>query len=161
MASISFTESSRPSLILNASNEIGVAFLDLSRQKTHAVTEVIFSKSFTKASLYYTKDHIQYGWPKEITSSSSLNPIYPFEEIPGTSSDWVTICYSSNTSISPECHSKTMNYFKELRASVQKVKIIFDSEKTYENSLLKQTVASACKDFFPNLKSYSLVFPSV
>ncbi|HAB99430.1 MAG TPA: hypothetical protein DCE71_06380 [Parachlamydiales bacterium] len=131
----------------NVFPSIGSAYLDRTNQKTYALAEIIFNGSFTEAYLYYTRDHIQYGWPKEITSSSSPNPIYLFEETPGTSTDWFQINYPPDMYISPKSHSTVGDCLKRCCASVQKVTVTFDSEKTYENSLLKMTVVRACKFF--------------
>jgi hypothetical protein len=162
MASTSFTNSSSSLITQNASIWIGVAFLDFSCQKTHAVTQVIFNESFTEAYLCYTRQHIQYGWPSEIIDAFSPSPAVLSEVIPGYSSIWTKVNYEdpSNTPIPPEYNLIIGNYLKRCCAYVQKTTIIFDSEKTCENSLLKKTVIYACKNFFPNLKSYALVFSS-
>lgn len=152
MASPSPIGLSSPSLEQNAFISIGVASLNLANQKTHAISRVTFNESFTEAQLCFTKDQIQYDWPSHVTDPSSPNPITRL--IPGISSNWTEITLSGPMVQLPK------DFVKNSCASVQKAILIFDSEKTYENTLLKSTVVTACKDCFPNLKRYSLVFSS-
>lgn len=163
MASAPVRNSSSSLIIQNASIWIGVAFLDFSCQKTHAVAQVIFNESCTEAYLYYTRNHVQYGWPSEIVDAFSPSPAMRSETIPGYSSIWTKVNEKdpSNTPIPPEYNVITGNYLNRCCVSVQRMTIIFDSEKTCENSLFKKTVIYACKNFFPNLKSYSLAFPFI
>jgi hypothetical protein len=129
----------------------------LANQKTHAVSKITFNKSCTEAQVCFTKDQIQYGWPSDITSSSSPNPINEAMISPGFISSWTRITIS----IPEEDPQFTKDFLSKCIASVLRVTLIFDSEKTYENTLLKDTVRRACRDIFPNLKSYSLVFSSL
>jgi hypothetical protein len=150
--STSSTDLSSISLGQNAFISIGMASLNLASQKTHAISKVTFNESLTEAQLCFTKDRIEYGWPSHDTSSIQLdiNRITP-----GFSYNWIQIELSSPLEQVPE------DFTKKCCKSVQKAILIFDLEKTYENTLLKSTVVAACKDYFPNLKSYSLVFSSL
>ncbi len=141
---------------------IGVAYLDSTYQKTHAVANVTFNERFTEAYLSYTKDAIKYGWPSKLTSPSSPNSIDASEETPGLIANWtkVSSTYPSFITDCPEYRSAVDDYLKNCCASVQQVIVTVDSKKTYTNSLLNITVIDACKDLFPNLKSHSLVFTS-
>lgn len=153
MASPSSVGLSSLSLGQNAFISIGVASLNLENQKTHAISKVTFNESLTEAQLCFTKDQIQYDWPRHLTNPSSPNPITGLT--PGISSNWTQITLSIPKEQLPK------DFTKKCCASVQNAILTFDSEKTYENTLLKSTVITACKESFPNLKSYTLVFSSL
>ncbi len=161
MASVASTEPSHPLVGQNAFVSIGVGYLDLTSQKTHAITVVTFKKSCRKAHLTYTRDHIQYGWPSVVSSPSSVNPINPLQEVPGMTLHWRTFSYAPpfNAPIRPEYYSITYDYLEKCCASVEKVKVFIDSKEMYENSLLSKAVIPACRDFFPNHKGCTLEFP--
>jgi len=159
-------KSSDLSLERNASIMLGVASLNLANQKTHAVSKITFNKSCTEAQVCFTKDQIQYGWPSDFISSSSPDPINEARISPGFTSNWTEITISTRAedplTRKYEDHPQlAKDFINKCIASVQQVTLIFDSENTYENTLLKDTVRCACRDVFPNLKSYSLVFSSL
>ncbi len=160
MASTAITEAPSPLVGQNVFLSFGTAYLDSSHKKTHAVAQVFFNMSFTKAYLYYTKDDIQSNWPSNISDSYSSTPLDFSKLAPEGFINWFQISYPSNTNVSPEYYSMVSTYLDKCCATVQKVKVTFDSEKTYKNSLLQETAVDNCKRFFPNLRSYSLSFSS-
>ncbi len=154
MASVALTELSDQMLGQNSFISMGMAALDSADQKIHAVSKVIFNESFTEAQVSYTEVLIQYGWPNVLTGPDS--PVDPSRITPGYHSTWTQIDHL----LPSEYNAVMQDYLKRCCASVEKATVIFDSKKTHNNTLFKKTIINACEHAFPNLKSYSLVFPS-
>lgn len=131
----------------NISVFIGLATLDYDWKKTHAIAQILFKKSYKEAEISFTRDQIQFGWPSHVN-----DPWFN----PGFTKHWI-----SSTNSIPMEQQLVVDFSKKCLESVKKVTINFDAESTYENSLLKPLLIRVCRDNFPNLSSYALVFSSV